>query len=287
MKYPLGSGGCKCWCICAGWMLLLSFLFISEATGQATGLSVSFYTSEDGLPHKHVYDITQDDYGFMWIATRNGLARFDGYRFEDFTYAITGDNQLKGRIIYSLEKDRFGKIWIGYDGGLAVLDPFTGKATKQTLTGYNGANPEVLWISIDQHGRKLISMVDDVLLCYDEDFRFLFSYELSIKTGKGNPGLGVVLEDKDGTYWLPSYDYGVEHISADGAFIEHYMFPEPVESATLFKTLATKTGMIYTFPLGRRLEVRETHAPEIYPFDKNHVLMYRSYTRPYRIPDRK
>ncbi len=287
MKYLPGCPEWKGRCIRTGWLILLSLLFSSEATGQATGLSVSFYTSEDGLPHKHVYDITQDDYGFMWIATRNGLVRFDGYRFEDFTYAITGDNQLKGRMIYSLEKDRFGKIWIGYEEGVAVLDPFTGKATKQPLTGYNGVDPRVLWISIDQRGRKLISLVDDVLLCYDEDFRLVFSYELSIKNGKANPGLGVVLEDTDGTYWLPSYDYGLDHISAAGAFIEHYTFPEPVASATTFKTLTTNTGMVYTFPLGRRTEVGETNAPEIYPDDKNHVFMYRSYARPCRIPDRK
>ena len=90
MKYLPGCPEWKGRCIRTGWLILLSLLFSSEATGQATGLSVSFYTSEDGLPHKHVYDITQDDYGFMWIATRNGLVRFDGYRFEDFTYAITG-----------------------------------------------------------------------------------------------------------------------------------------------------------------------------------------------------
>ena len=144
MKYLPGCPEWKGRCIRTGWLILLSLLFSSEATGQATGLSVSFYTSEDGLPHKHVYDITQDDYGFMWIATRNGLVRFDGYRFEDFTYAITGDNQLKGRMIYSLEKDRFGKIWIGYEEGVAVLDPFTGKATKQPLTGYNGVDTSCL-----------------------------------------------------------------------------------------------------------------------------------------------
>lgn len=113
MKYLPGCPEWKGRCIRTGWLILLSLLFSSEATGQATGLSVSFYTSEDGLPHKHVYDITQDDYGFMWIATRNGLVRFDGYRFEDFTYAITGDNQLKGRMIYSLEKTGLAKSGLG------------------------------------------------------------------------------------------------------------------------------------------------------------------------------
>ena len=64
--------------------------------GQTPGLTVEFFSAEHGLPHKHVLDITQDDQGYMWIATYNGLARYDGYTFTDFTYRITGGAQLKG-----------------------------------------------------------------------------------------------------------------------------------------------------------------------------------------------
>ena len=47
-------------------------------------LSFERYGPEDGLPHNTVNDITQDSEGFLWFATDDGLARFDGYAFRVF-----------------------------------------------------------------------------------------------------------------------------------------------------------------------------------------------------------
>ena len=42
------------------------------------------YTIEDGLPQSVVETIYQDKEGFLWIATQDGISRFDGYDFENF-----------------------------------------------------------------------------------------------------------------------------------------------------------------------------------------------------------
>lgn len=42
------------------------------------------YDEEDGLPHGHVTQLLQDSLGFIWLATWNGLCRFDGYDFHTF-----------------------------------------------------------------------------------------------------------------------------------------------------------------------------------------------------------
>ena len=42
--------------------------------------------SDDGLSHNIVYDIVQDGKGFMWIATHDGLNRFDGYEFQVYRF---------------------------------------------------------------------------------------------------------------------------------------------------------------------------------------------------------
>lgn len=263
------------------WMLFWSGI----TTAQSSGLSIDFFTSEHGLPHKHVYDITEDDQGYLWIATRNGLARYDGYRFDDFTFTITEGNQLKGHIIYAVEKDRQGKIWVGYDGGLAVLDPLNGLARHQSLTGYHGTDKSVLCISMDRHGRILLSMSDAVVLCYDEEFRLQFSYTFPIDESVLNLEFPLVLEDTDGTYWISSHVYGVEHISANGAFIEHFYTPESPVETTHIKTLTAVNGMMYSFSLGRRSEERKAYEP--IPYAKRDKNIFRSYTRPSVMPDKK
>jgi len=45
---------------------------------------VTVYDEEDGVPHGHVTQLLQDEAGFMWFATWNGLCRYDGYEFHTF-----------------------------------------------------------------------------------------------------------------------------------------------------------------------------------------------------------
>jgi ligand-binding sensor domain-containing protein len=58
---------------------------------QYTG---SQYTSENGLPQNSIKDIAADSDGFIWLATEDGLVRFDGRQFKVFesSYLKTGDN---------------------------------------------------------------------------------------------------------------------------------------------------------------------------------------------------
>lgn len=46
--------------------------------------NVKHYDENDGLSHSHITQLFQDDDGFMWFATWNGLCRFDGYEFCTF-----------------------------------------------------------------------------------------------------------------------------------------------------------------------------------------------------------
>mgnify|MGYP001576088612 FL=1 len=65
------------------------------------------YTTKEGLSSNSVYRTTIDRRGFLWIATENGLARFDGRKFETYTTAkgLT-DNEIIDLLI-----DSSGTIW--------------------------------------------------------------------------------------------------------------------------------------------------------------------------------
>ncbi len=67
--------------------LYLLFLFLggsycSFVDLNAQNFALHQYQVEDGLPSSFIYDITQDQSGFIWISTESGLCRFDGLRFE-------------------------------------------------------------------------------------------------------------------------------------------------------------------------------------------------------------
>lgn len=77
----------------------------------------------EGLSQSSVYDITQDKTGFIWIATQDGLNRFDGVDFKTY-YSSQGDsNSLLSNTINVLVYDSLRDwLWVGTDRGLNILD---------------------------------------------------------------------------------------------------------------------------------------------------------------------
>jgi len=71
------------------------------------------YTSDNGLPSSEVYDIIQDNQGFIWISTDNGVSRFDGYEFHNF-----GPREgLKENVIFKMQLDSLGRVWMQANNG--------------------------------------------------------------------------------------------------------------------------------------------------------------------------
>ncbi|MCP3983144.1 MAG: hypothetical protein GY723_02070, partial [bacterium] len=68
--------------------------------------------------HSAVYTIVQDRHGFLWLGTRNGLNRYDGYRFRVFQHDPEDPDSLSGGSASALLEDRRGDLWIGTQSGL-------------------------------------------------------------------------------------------------------------------------------------------------------------------------
>lgn len=83
-------------------------------------------STEDGLSQTMVWQIVQDNQGFMWFGSQYGLNRYDGYKFKVFKHQPGVASSLSGVYIYSLFKDRSGTLWVGCDDFLDKFDPVTG-----------------------------------------------------------------------------------------------------------------------------------------------------------------
>ena len=73
------------------------------------------WSTESGLPQNSVNAIAETREGYLWIGTREGLARFDGVSFASFDARNTPE--IKNSSITALCADRDGSLWIGTDGG--------------------------------------------------------------------------------------------------------------------------------------------------------------------------
>src|SRR5262245_15108445 len=71
--------------------------------------------AEDGLPHNAVTAIVQTHDGYLWFATYDGLARFDGATFTIFDNNNTPE--MRTSRVISLFEDSDGRLWIGHEAG--------------------------------------------------------------------------------------------------------------------------------------------------------------------------
>ncbi|MBL4941453.1 MAG: response regulator [Colwellia sp.] len=79
------------------------------------------YTTENGLSNNIVTAITQDNNGYMWFGTEDGLNRFDGQNFKIYRYHPDQKNSLAGPRVTSLHVDIHNQLWIGTEsGGLSL-----------------------------------------------------------------------------------------------------------------------------------------------------------------------
>src|SRR5258707_8060417 len=111
-------------------------------------------STEDGLSQTMVWQIVQDDQGFMWFGSQYGLNRYDGYKFKVFKHEPGVANSLSGVYISSLFKDRSGTLWIGCDEFLDRFDPVTETFTHYRIDtqGTQGETVPVTHISQDHMG---------------------------------------------------------------------------------------------------------------------------------------
>src|SRR6476469_572646 len=72
---------------------------------------------DQGLSQSNVMCILQDSRGFMWFGTRDGLNKYDGYKFTVYKYDAADVNSLHQNTIQDIAEDAEGNLWIATWGG--------------------------------------------------------------------------------------------------------------------------------------------------------------------------
>lgn len=90
-------------------IILLTLSFCLDAFSQPL-CRIQRYDENDGLPQWHITQMTQDRQGLIWLATWNGLCRFDGYQFRGFKAHVGDGNDIA--------TDRIRSVWMTADGNI-------------------------------------------------------------------------------------------------------------------------------------------------------------------------
>lgn len=97
---------------------VLLIVFSSYYSASSQELSWKRFTVNDGLLQSQISQIYQDSKGYMWIASRLGISRFDGIHFSNYTEK----DGLFGRWAIQITEDNEGNIWFLYHEGISRFD---------------------------------------------------------------------------------------------------------------------------------------------------------------------
>lgn len=105
--------------------LVIICLFLCFGLIKAQSYRFKHITSEQGLSTNYVTAIIQDNKGFMWFGTQEGLCRYDGYEITVYKADPGKSTSLSSSFIKSLYQDSNDKIYVGtQNDGLNIYDPY-------------------------------------------------------------------------------------------------------------------------------------------------------------------
>lgn len=122
--------------------LLLSLAVAGSEPGAVTGMrNMHFrtYSVLQGLPQASAVAMAQDDSGFVWVATQDGLVRFDSYDFKVFKHDRRDPQSLSDSYVRAMVPDGRGGLWIGArSGDLNRYNPWAGQFEHWPIHHQNG-----------------------------------------------------------------------------------------------------------------------------------------------------
>lgn len=243
--------------------LLKGIIAIGLLSLAATGVSAQqlqatrhHYSADDGMASNAITQIAQDDYGYIWIGTWNGLSRFDGYNFYNYkTGAASHIPNLHNRIWF-MTIDNQQNIWMRmYDSRVFVMkrsidrivNPFADisgseeyRTKRRIVTTSNG---NVL-VSIDGVGLYKIRTEQDKFEC-----QLITTADMTISS---------MVEGYMNDVWLGT-DKGIHRLDASnltierkGVFLDENIICLYSNGYNVFA--GTKSGKILTFSYGQEAE---------------------------------
>ncbi len=205
-------------------LLILAFPCVLQSNSNISGLTFQQFSSSNGLPDDEVQHIYQDKTGYIWIGTRSGLFKYDGYKVQEFKSALSSPNLLTSNNIQCLANDNQGQLWIGTNQGINILNEVTGEIRKIMLPGRKNNNLITCMLAL-KSGKMWIG-TDGGLYQYDpETGRFGILFNVSGNSALPRCAIKALMEDHRGDVWIGTWDKGLFRYDAtQNLFIEYPRF---------------------------------------------------------------
>ncbi|MDR3252266.1 MAG: response regulator [Tannerella sp.] len=214
------------------------------------GLSLSaqkslFFTSEKELSSSLINAIYQDRRDYIWVATEDGLNRYDGNRFTTYKNIPNDSTSLRNNYIRSLFEDSRGRFWIGCINALHLYDRRTDRFREVKLYN-NGVRiyPHItsiiecregeIWVATSGEGIIRINDLSDTIQTYNRLSTRLSSLHLS-----------CIFQDSRGLLWIASENQGLNMYDPVNDSLTIFKEPEQIGGNQISSICEDAEGCIF------------------------------------------
>lgn len=273
----------------------LTFLF-----GQTPNLRVNKYSLEAGLSHRLVTRIEKDDLGFIWLATPNGLNRFDGYEFLHFSSGEGNEFPISADYIGEIELLANKQMAILYKDNLTNFDFFDPASFEVQPIIFNdilGKTAQVLSIAAvkndlvyflwKEQAHYYLSTIsaDGTLSLLGEIFNHDAKWSNHLTLFKTKNGSFLIFDETNGLFQLNSNNrvqkIPIENISFDGEQRKKINFVKEDKKGRLWLAIKNTFGVYQYDIASKQFKLFETPAkqasiPRMWEDEKGNLLFGQS-----------
>lgn len=188
--------------ICSKILIYLSICILSLPVQAQSVCQIQEFSSDNGVAQRNVSNITQDNKGFIWFATWNGLGKYDGYEFKRYRITPQDESFISSNRFYACHIGKGNYIWCQTDDNHIYLfdsqkETFTN--ILQTIETKNGKTYNAKRIYAFSNGITWIVCQNGALRINEE----LEAEEYSPQQ-KNLPDASVlnIQQDSEGNEWI-------------------------------------------------------------------------------------
>lgn len=192
--------------------LLLQFpIHASNDTDfESAPLKFNHLTTADGLSQSYVFSIAQDEQGFMWIATQDGLDRYDGKTFVHYRHKSDDIHSLADNFVRKIYIDKDNTIWVGTENGLSrynrELDNFD--TFKNIIGNKSSLRDNLIWNIYQDNFNNL--WVSTNLGIHKFDYKNNNFKQIRIRNFESKlQKVKTIFQDNKNNYWIGTYEKGI------------------------------------------------------------------------------
>ena len=206
----------------------------TTVSAQPNDIKFSHLTAANGLSQSSVRCILKDRFGFLWFGTRDGLNRYDGYKFKIYRRDPKDSSSLPSNHILNLYEDKAGVLWVGtITGGLSRYDRDSDSFVTYTHKSRDPAslsNPAVLSLLEDRQGNFWVGTYSNLNLFNRKTGNAI---RMNLSSEIGTASIFDIYEDRKKQLWIGTgvglyrYNYSLNKLTA---FLHNPKNPKSVSS---------------------------------------------------------